>query len=41
LQAIDGIFQSIEKATLERVFPQWMDRLAQYCLAFGGLIEGT
>jgi hypothetical protein len=29
LQAIDAIFQSIGKATLERVFQEWMDRLAQ------------
>jgi hypothetical protein len=40
LQAIDAIFQSIEKATLERVFQEWMDRLAKCCVAVGGLIEG-
>jgi hypothetical protein len=40
LQAIDVIFQSIEEATLERVFKEWMDRLAQYCVAVGDLIEG-
>jgi histone-lysine N-methyltransferase SETMAR len=33
LQAIDVIFQSVEKVTLERVFQEWMDRLAQYCVA--------
>jgi hypothetical protein len=32
LQAIDAIFQSIEKATLECVFQEWLDRLAQYCV---------
>jgi hypothetical protein len=41
LQAIDAIFQSIEKVTLERVFQEWMDRLVQYCVAVGGLVEGT
>jgi hypothetical protein len=41
LQAIDAIFPSIEGATLERVFQKWMDRLAQYCVADGDLIEGT
>jgi hypothetical protein len=41
LHAIDVIFQSIEKATLERVFQEWMDRLAQCCVAVGGLVEGT
>jgi hypothetical protein len=41
LHAIDVIFQSIGQASLERVFQEWMDRLVQYCLAFGGLIEST
>jgi DNA-binding transcriptional regulator YbjK len=41
LQAIDAIFQSIEKGTLERVFQEWMNRLAQYCVAVGGLVEDT
>jgi hypothetical protein len=41
LQAIDAIFQYIEKAPLERVFQEWMDRLAQCCVAVGGLVEGT
>jgi hypothetical protein len=36
LQAIDAIFQSIENATLERVFQEWMDRLAQCCVTIGG-----
>jgi transposase len=40
LHAIDAIFQSIEKATLERVFEKWMDRLVQCCAAVGGLVEG-
>jgi hypothetical protein len=38
---IDAIFQSIEKATLERVFQKWMDRLAQCCVAVGGSVDGT
>jgi hypothetical protein len=41
LQAIDSIFQSLEKATLERVFQKWMDKLAQCCVAVGALAEGT
>jgi hypothetical protein len=41
LQAIDAVFQSIEKSTLERVFQEWMDRLVQWCVAVGGLVEGT
>jgi transposase len=41
LQAIDAIFQSIEKATLKRVFQEWMDRLAQCYVAVGGFVEGT
>jgi hypothetical protein len=40
LQAIDAIIQSIE-ATLERVFQEWMDRLAQCCVSIDDLIEGT
>jgi hypothetical protein len=36
LWAIDVIFQSNEEVTLERVFQEWMDRLAQYCVAVGG-----
>jgi hypothetical protein len=41
LQAIDAILQSIEKATLEGLFQEWMDRLARCCVAVGGLVEGT
>jgi histone-lysine N-methyltransferase SETMAR len=41
LQAIDAIFQSIEKATLERMFQERIDRLAQCCVAVDGSIEGT
>jgi hypothetical protein len=41
LQAIDVIFQSLENATLEHVFQEWMDRLAQCCVAVNGLIEWT
>jgi transposase len=41
LQAIDAIFQSIDKATLERVFQEWMYRLAQCCVAVGGLVEDS
>jgi hypothetical protein len=33
LQVIDAIFQSIENATLECVFQEWMGRLAQCCVA--------
>jgi hypothetical protein len=40
LQAIDAIFQSIEEVTLERVFREWLDRLAQWCVAVRGLVEG-
>jgi hypothetical protein len=40
LHAIDAIFQSIEEATLERVFSDWMDRLAQCCMAVAGSVEG-
>jgi hypothetical protein len=32
LQAIDAIFSPL-KVTLEHVFQEWMDRLAQYCVA--------
>jgi hypothetical protein len=39
LRAIDAIFQSIENATLEHVFQEWMDRLAQCCVAVGDFIE--
>jgi hypothetical protein len=39
LQATDAIFQSIEKATLERVFQEWMNILAQCCIAVGALVE--
>jgi hypothetical protein len=35
LQAIDAIFQSIEEAILERVSPEWMDRLEQCCVTVG------
>jgi hypothetical protein len=41
LQAIDVIFQFIGTATFKRVFQEWMDRLAQCCVAVGGLAEGT
>jgi transposase len=41
LHAIDAIFQSIEKATLERTFREWTDRLAHGCVAVGDLVEGT
>jgi hypothetical protein len=41
LQVIGVILQSIEKATLERMFQEWMDRLAQCCVAAGSLVEGT
>jgi histone-lysine N-methyltransferase SETMAR len=41
LQAIDAVLPSIENATLERVFQEWMDRLAQCCVAVGGLREDT
>jgi hypothetical protein len=34
------IFQSIEEAILERVFQEWMDKLAHYCMAVGGSVEG-
>jgi hypothetical protein len=40
LQAIDANFQSIEKATLERVFQEWMDIMTQCCVAVDDLIEG-
>jgi hypothetical protein len=40
LQAIDAIFQSLEKAPLEYVFQEWIDRRAQCCVAVGGLVEG-
>jgi histone-lysine N-methyltransferase SETMAR len=39
LQEIDAIFQSLEKATLERVFQEWMDRLAQCRVVLGSLVE--
>jgi transposase len=38
-QAIDVIFQSIEKLRLEHVFQEWIDRLVQCCVAVGGLAE--
>jgi hypothetical protein len=41
LQAIDAIFQSIEKAASERRFQEWMDRLTHCCVSVGGLVEGT
>jgi histone-lysine N-methyltransferase SETMAR len=41
LQAIDAFFRSIEKATLERLFQEWTDRLVHCCVAVGGLVEGT
>jgi hypothetical protein len=41
LQVIDAIFQSIENVTLECVFQEWMDRLAQCCVVVGSLVEGT
>jgi hypothetical protein len=41
LQAIDAIFQSIEETTLERVFQDWMNILAQCCMALGGSVKGT
>jgi hypothetical protein len=40
LQAIDAIFQSIEKTTLVRVFQECRDRLVQCCMAVNGLVEG-
>jgi histone-lysine N-methyltransferase SETMAR len=40
LQAIDAIFQSTEKVTLERVFQKWMDRLVQCCMAVDDVVEG-
>jgi hypothetical protein len=36
LQAIAAIFQSIEKGTLKLTFWEWMDLLAQCCVAAGG-----
>jgi hypothetical protein len=39
LQATDAIFQSIEEATLERAFQDWMDKLVQCCVTVGGLVE--
>jgi hypothetical protein len=41
LQAIDAISQPIGKAKLERVFQEWMHRLAQCCVAVGDLVEST
>jgi hypothetical protein len=41
LQAIDVISQSIEEATLEHVFQEWMDRLAQCYVAVDGLAENA
>jgi hypothetical protein len=41
LQAIDAIFQSVEKAAWERTFQEWMDRLAQCCVVAGGLVQDT
>jgi hypothetical protein len=41
LRAIHAIFQSREKATLERMFREWMDRLAQCCVAVDDLVEGA
>jgi hypothetical protein len=36
LQVIDAT----EKAILEHMFQEWMNKLAQYCVAVGGLGEG-
>jgi hypothetical protein len=41
LHTIDTIFQFIEKASLKRVFQEWMDRLAQCCMAVGDSVKGT
>jgi transposase len=41
LQVIDAISRFIEKATLERVFQEWMHRLAQCCVEVGGRVEGA
>jgi histone-lysine N-methyltransferase SETMAR len=41
LQAIDAIFQSIKKSTVECVSQKWMDRLAQCCMAVGGFVEAA
>jgi hypothetical protein len=41
LHGIDVIFQSAEKATLKRVFHEWMDRLAQFYVAVGDFVEAT
>jgi transposase len=41
LQAIDAMFQSIERVTLECMFQEWIDKLAQCCVAVGDLLEGT
>jgi hypothetical protein len=41
LQAIDAIFQCVERTTLEHVFQEWMDRLSQCCVAVSGSVEGT
>jgi hypothetical protein len=41
LRAIDATLRSIEDARLERVFQEWMNRLAECCVAVGGSIEGT
>jgi hypothetical protein len=38
--SFDAIFRSIESATLERMFQEWMDRLTRCCMAMGGLVEG-
>jgi hypothetical protein len=40
-QAIGAISRSIEEAILERVFQERMHRLAQCCVAIGGLVEGA
>jgi hypothetical protein len=36
LQVFDAFFPSIEEATLERLFQEWMAIWAQYCEAVGG-----
>jgi hypothetical protein len=40
LRAIHAIFQFIEEAILERMFQEWMARLAQCSAAVGSPIEG-
>lgn len=41
LMAINGVCESIEKATLEKVFYEWRERLAKCLVACGGLVENT